>query len=320
MRARQRSAVVLIILALVCFLAHWPLDNYICNPKTWQWREPSRTSTGEDFFSVVLRGGGGTPAMFAMLGGQRYLVANILWNYADVMFHKGKIYEMVNPFESCVTLNPSFLEAWSVYGWHLAWNLNADAKTYSEKYKWLRDGEKVYQRAIAANPDKPRPLFDLAWLNLQRRGNYVEAIAPLEKVFYSGKFQPLTVDERKKENKDYDPELSKKFDASIYGLRLAYVYKKIGIITEDQAYFQKAIDTYAKCKEINPDDKDAIRLYDELVQKRYDKAWIKKEQDMEAKIRENFQMDPVHFGGKSANEIFNGTTAGHTGLQERDSL
>lgn len=179
MRARQRTTFILVILALVCFIARWPLDNCMCDPALWHghekdaqgkfilWREPEKTASGKDLFSEVLAGGAGTPAMFALLGGQRYLVANILWNYADVLFHQGgelNTYRMVSAFDSCVSLNPSFNEAWSTYGWHEAWNLYDDAKTITEKEKWLEYGIKVYQRAIAAQPTKPHPHFDLGWL------------------------------------------------------------------------------------------------------------------------------------------------------------
>lgn len=306
MHARNRSAIVVIIIALVCFIARWPLDNDTCNPKTWHstsvrdkhhrlmaWRESSRTGTGDDIWSVVLQGGGGTPAMFAMLGGQRDLVANILWNYADVLFHQGKPYDMVKPFESCVTLNPSFLEAWSTYGWHLAWNLNAETQNIPEKAKWMRDGEKVYLRAVDANPDKPKPFFDLAWLYLQRKGDYLEALAPLKYVVDN--FQPITPEERK-QHQATDPVLETKWDPRIYGLRLAYVYKLLGIVSEDKSYFDKSLAIYKRCIQLDPESKDAQRLYKDMAKHRDDSVWLKKQQATMEQIRRNFAMNDINFG------------------------
>jgi hypothetical protein len=175
MHARHRSAIIGGLLALALFIAHCPLDDYLCNPATWKWR-PSR-SEGTNFFTSVFNGGGGTPAVFAMFGGQRYMVANIMWTYSDVLFHQGKLKEMVAPMEATVSLNPSLTEAWSTYRWHLAWNLYGAAEDPIEKQKWLTAGVNVNLRAIKANPDKPVFLFDLAYLYWQREGDYRKALA-----------------------------------------------------------------------------------------------------------------------------------------------
>ncbi len=127
------------------------------------WREPSKTAQVKDFFTVVLRGGGGTPAMFALLGGQRYLVANILWNYADVLFHKAKIYEMVERLRIVRDLNPCIPRS-LVNLWLASWPgicMMMRRRLPNRKNGWT-NGEKVYIRAIEANPDKPHPYFDLS--------------------------------------------------------------------------------------------------------------------------------------------------------------
>ncbi len=258
MRARQRTTYVLIILALVCFIIRWPLDDYMCNPHTWKWREAARTGSGRNIFSEVLFGGAGTPAMFALLGGQRYLVANILWNYADVLFHKGEEYRMVNAFDSCVSLNPNFAEAWSTYGWHEAWNIYDDAPTITEKEKWLDRGCEVYQRAIQAQPTKPHPYFDLGWLYLERIGDYFAARDQFATVVDGTQinpktgareplFEPLTGAEHKQLGSGYDLYNDKRWDPSLEGLRLGYTYRLLGVCTEDKQYFLRAIATYQEC-------------------------------------------------------------------------
>jgi len=322
MHARQRTAIKLIILALVCFILRWPLDDFMCNPALWHgqeknaqghfilWREPEKTASGKDLFSEVLSGGAGTPAMFALLGGQRYLVANILWNYADVLFHKGDPYRMVSAFDSCVSLNPAFTEAWSTYGWHEAWNLFDDAKTITEKEKWLYYGIKVYERAIEAQPGKPHALFDLGWLYLERVGDYFKAKDQFAQVVEGTKFQPLYVQDKKQLGNALDLYNEKRWDPTLYGLRLGYVYRLLGVITADKQYFHQALATYNKCLEIDPGCKDAIRLKKEITENMDKPSWLKKEQKMDAAIRKNYEMAPLHYGypGKTMDEMITGTS------------
>ena len=319
MPARYHSAWLLGVLALACFCLRWPVDNYICNPKVWHsattvdtidgkplpWRPP--VSEGATFFSSVFRGGGGTPAIFAMFGGQRYMVANILWNYSDVLFHQGKPFDMVYPLESAVSLNPRFIDAWSVYGWHLAWNLNTYAKDLAKKQKWLLAGESVDLRAVKANPDNPRPCFDLSWLYLQRMGNYEKAQRWLEYVVIGKKpngephFNALTASDKKGKNPtDIDLIRDRKWDPFIFGHRLAYVYKKLGIIHESPAYFSKAVKIYDLCIQLDPDDKVAKSNKKEILDHENDRDWIKKEQESEKTIRHNYGMTELQFGPSQA--------------------
>jgi len=320
MHARHRSAIILGLLALVVFIVRWPMDNTICNPKLWVRPTPTE---GTDFFKNVFRGGGGTPAVFAMLGGQRYMVANILWNYADVLFHKGKIYEMVYPYESTVTLNPAFTEAWSTYGWHLAWNLYSDAKDMMDKQKWLRDGENVYIRAITVNKDKPAHRADLARLYMDREGNYRKALNVLEPVLYPNlangdyKFEPLTAD-RKNNTTDVAVISQQLWDPQFVGHRLAIIYNHIGIYTGDWRYVKKAIDVYQLCLNADSTNRNtllALKNLTEVYQKR-DMQWMNGMRMTEAKIRKNYMFPELHFGDP-IEKLWpdeNGKSGGDTGI------
>ncbi|MHB0939948.1 MAG: tetratricopeptide repeat protein [Armatimonadota bacterium] len=319
MRMRDRSAVLLIILAVALFAISWPINSRISNPETWHsqkvkdrngnlksWRPPR--GEGENFFNVIFQGGGGTPAILAMFGGQRYLIANIMWTYSDILFHQSgehpeKIYEMAKALEAVVTLNPSFGEAWSVYGWHLAWNLNADSENLVMKDYWLKNGEKVYLRAIEANPDKPMPYFDLAWLYLQRMGNYQEAEKYLKYMYDN--FEPLKQDAKKP--LVINPlELDRKWDPKTVGHRLAYVYKLQGIAyaaagdPSGWEYIQKSIDVYQKCLDVEPTDDTAKDNLNDLKKHLRDEAWMKDQIAKHDKIRQSFGMTPL---AAYANEV-----------------
>ncbi len=325
MQARHTTTFILILVVAALYVARFPLDNYMCDPTTWRsktatdftgnpviWRPEVQTSAGDNFFTRVFRGGGGTPAIFAMLGGQRYMVANILWNYSDVLFHKGEPFKMIDALESVVTLNPDFTEAWSLYGWHLAWNLHSAVKgnPVLQAY-YLRQGEIVYNRAVKANPEKPKPYFDMAWLYITREGNYENARGYLEDVVNSGKFPVLTAADRQKFAGDLDVIRERKWDTQIIGHRLAYVYKKLWVITGRKEYYQKAVDVFKKCLAIDPSDKAGVKNLQTLITHENDAPWIKKQLDDEVDHRTKFGMAPLVLSecvkqGKQIVETFEG--------------
>ena len=309
MHARHRSAIILLLLSLALFIVRWPIEEHICNPDTWKWR-PSPTD-GVNFFSSVFRGGGGTPAIFAMLGGQRNMVASIMWNYSDVLFHKGKLYDMVPAMESTVTLDPSFTEAWSTYGWHLAWNIYSYTDDPVEKQRWLQAGAVVYIRAIKASPEKPKHYEDLARLYQERIGNYRKAMEVLEPVVMKqqitldGKtyaFKPLTP-EIKEKNPEAPHITDKYWDVYFVGHRMGIIYMRIGVFTGDWDYIKKAITVYERCLEIDPDDRTAPTVIARLKRNMYNEAWMKETRDSMNTVRLNFGLQPIT-EPKPLNELF----------------
>ncbi|HEY3379302.1 MAG TPA: hypothetical protein VGL77_17630 [Armatimonadota bacterium] len=308
MHARHRSAIILGVMALALFVVRWPLDNNMCNPKSWgesvqtkhrtvwkSWRPAPTEGTG--VFTAIFRGGGGTPAIFAMLGGQRYLVANIMWDYSDTLFHQGKLYDMVYPMESTVTLNPSLTDAWSTYGWHLAWNIYSFTDDPIEKKRWQDAGRNVYIRAITANPKKPPHRFDLAWLYMQREGNYRKALNVLLPVVESDRFKPLTP-AVKSDPTNLDAIQDRLWDPQRVGHALAIVYTKLGIFTGDWSYFEKALAVYQKCLQIDPAEKNTRGIISRLRSHLHDQQWLAEQQQTEAKVRANFGQTPIQFGAK----------------------
>lgn len=311
MHARHRSAIILGILALGLFLVRWPLDDAVSNSNTWKWR-PSPTE-GADFFTSVFRGGGGTPAVFAMLGGQRYMVANIMWNYSDVLFHKGQLREMVDPLEATVALNPSFTEAWSLYSWHLAWNIYSSTTDPVEKKKWMDAGIVVAKRAIAANPNVPSHRRDLAYLYSDREGNYRKALAVMQPVVESGRFKPMPpnmqgTSDQDTSSVDYqDPSFNgygeNYWDPYFDGHRLGIIYKKLCIFTGDWSYLEKALATYQRCLKYNPKDKSAPKIIKDLHRNMHNAQWLARQRQIEGQVRANFGWTPIPYG-KSIEEIF----------------
>lgn len=310
MHARHRSAILIGLCVLALFIVRWPINNYISDSKTWPWR-PSPTE-GTNFFSSVFRGGGGTPAVFAMLGGQRYMISKMMWDYSEVLFHQGKLYEMIYPMDAAVTLNPSFTEVWSTYGWHLAWNIYTSTDDPVEKKKWMDAGINVYVRAIKANPKKPSHRFDLAWLYMQREGNYRKALELLQPVVESGEFKPepahVSATDQYAINEWY-------WNPQQIGHGLGITYMKLGTFTGDWRYFQKALETYQYCLRIKPDDKTAPAVIKRLKENMHNEEWLKEQQQIEAQVRGTFGFSDIPFG-KTMEEIFPDTT---TGIETLDS-
>ncbi|MEI7831671.1 MAG: tetratricopeptide repeat protein [bacterium] len=311
MAQRRNTSILIIIIVLVLFGVRWKMDDFVCNPSTWHsytqmdkkghwvaWRPAPKE--GRDFFSAVFTGGGGSPAVFAMLGGQRSMVGNILWDYSDTLFHKGKPYDMVPVLESCVTLNPSFTEAWSLYAWHLGWNLYIYTPDQAMRARRLREAESVYQRAIAANPEKPGPRLDIAWFYTQRRGDYESARKYLEPVIYGKNddgtplFTMMTINDANKPDWQKDTLWA----PDQYGRRLAMIYLKIGVLDPhplgNQAMLQKALDTYKLVNASMPADKQdsvSITKIEQLTKGMNDIVWVSKERQLELDHQRVFGFD-----------------------------
>jgi tetratricopeptide (TPR) repeat protein len=65
--------------------------------------------------------------------------------------------------DAVTQLDPHFILAWQVYGWHSAYNMHAESETIIDKRYWLDRGIKVLEQAVNANPDNWEMLFELGW-------------------------------------------------------------------------------------------------------------------------------------------------------------
>lgn len=61
-----------------------------------------------------------------MASGFRSQVANLLWLKFDEYSHEGQVSRQIPIMEAVVTLDPSFVDAWRVSGWHWAYNMYAE--------------------------------------------------------------------------------------------------------------------------------------------------------------------------------------------------
>ncbi|HID06333.1 MAG TPA: tetratricopeptide repeat protein, partial [Armatimonadetes bacterium] len=73
-------------------------------------------------------------------------------------------------------LDPNFIQAWDIAGWHVAYNLRAEAKTEEEKDEYVRQGCEILEEGIRWNSDVPDLFFQLAWTHYDKSGNLAAAI------------------------------------------------------------------------------------------------------------------------------------------------
>lgn len=118
---------------------------------------------------------GPTPVLIAALGGFRTVAADLLWMKVHQLWDGGAWYLLPSVMESVVQLDPHFLLGWQVYGWHLAYNLNAESVLEVDKRYWLDQGLRVLERAVRTNPDSSEMTNELAWTLFDRVHNMDKA-------------------------------------------------------------------------------------------------------------------------------------------------
>jgi hypothetical protein len=157
-----------ILLALAVLAALYPVQRSIAKDPHY----PSEYN--QPIFTIR---DGGTVAIMAMIGGFRPLVANLLWLKADEYWHSGAAgwWRIVPVLQTICEMDPHFIDAWSTFGWHCAWNIYVDASD-QDKPKWVQTGIDVYKRGIYFNPKRYELHKDLAWLYHDKLRDYQSAI------------------------------------------------------------------------------------------------------------------------------------------------
>jgi tetratricopeptide (TPR) repeat protein len=106
---------------------------------------------------------GPTPAVIAALGGFRTVAADLLWLQAERLWDGGSWWAMLPLLDAVTQLDPNFILAWQVYGWHAAYNMHAESETIVDKRYWLDQGVKILEQGVQANPNNWEMIFELGW-------------------------------------------------------------------------------------------------------------------------------------------------------------
>lgn len=146
-------------------------------------------SAGTQFSAASLYG---DPAQSAGVGltslffGFRKLAANFIWLQVDKFWHEGQMHRMVPLMRTTVTLDPTFVDAYLLGAWHLAYNLTAKLpetpeplKEWNPKYKkrlgrkeqWYYVAADFLKDGIRKNPRDFRLYFDLGYAIYENKLN-----------------------------------------------------------------------------------------------------------------------------------------------------
>jgi len=151
------------LFALGVYLIGLPIQEAIINRRPEQYRV-NAPGSGINLAAIS----GPTPVLIAALGGFRTVAADLLWLKVDNLWDGGAWYLIPPVMESVVQLDPHFILGWQVYGWHLAYNLNAESVLQTDRRAWLEDGIAVLKRGVALNPKSFEMTFEYAWTLFDR--------------------------------------------------------------------------------------------------------------------------------------------------------
>ena len=99
----------------------------------------------------------------SLILGFRSAVADLLWLRVDEYWHQGRMEMMLPIMYTVVRLDPHFIEAWAIGGWHLAYNAPVTVETLKEKRAFIDKAIVFLQDGIKRNPRHHKLYFDLGF-------------------------------------------------------------------------------------------------------------------------------------------------------------
>lgn len=117
-------------------------------------------------------------SVFNLFFGFRKMAANFVWLQVDRYWHTGLVFRMVPMMNTCVALDPNFVDAYLIGAWHLAYNVTAkmmdtpyELREWDAKYNaCVGEKERYYywavdflEKGIRNNPRNYKLYFDLGF-------------------------------------------------------------------------------------------------------------------------------------------------------------
>jgi len=156
----SRGMLVLLVAGLLMVLVPFQQAIHRARPDHF---DPNRKTRGAGALEL-----GPTPAVVAALGGFRTVAADLLWLRMERVWDSGNWFALLPLLDAVTQLDPHFVLAWKVYGWHCAYNLNAESETVVDRKYWLDRGLEILQRAVDVNPKSWEMVFELGWTYFDR--------------------------------------------------------------------------------------------------------------------------------------------------------
>lgn len=99
----------------------------------------------------------------ALVLGFRKLVADMLWLKVDEYWHLGLVERMLPMMQTVVALDPHFIEAYALGGWHLAYNVAVMFSSQEERQKYIDQGIEFLEQGIKNNPRSSKLYAELGF-------------------------------------------------------------------------------------------------------------------------------------------------------------
>ncbi|MCC7493433.1 MAG: hypothetical protein IT204_13850 [Fimbriimonadaceae bacterium] len=117
----------------------------------------------------------GIVVMAALLGGFRRSAANVLWLQSDANWYEGRHYRTVPLGRLVTTLDPQFVEAWTVTTWHLAYNMSVEEKSADQAAERIREGIQFCEKGLPWNSTRYELYQEVGWTYYDKLQNYARA-------------------------------------------------------------------------------------------------------------------------------------------------
>lgn len=143
----------------------------------------------------------GTPPVIAFstmaLGGFRGVIADVLWLRAMDLQQHARFFELVQLADWILKLQPKFSGAAAQLGWNMAYNISVATKSQEDRWRWVRRGILLLQKAISLSPNDAEIYQEIAWIYAHKLGNvmddaqrYYKTEMARELLFIFGKHYP----------------------------------------------------------------------------------------------------------------------------------
>ena len=117
--------------------------------------------------------------LVAALGGFRGIVSEVVWFRADRLQDEGRYAELAQLAGFLTALEPHTPEVWAFTSWNLAYNVSVMMPDAADRWRWVKAGLKLLRDdGLAANPDSPVILREIAWLFLAKIGGRLDDASP----------------------------------------------------------------------------------------------------------------------------------------------
>jgi tetratricopeptide (TPR) repeat protein len=116
-----------------------------------------------------------------VMGGFKGIASDILWIRADEYWHRGEWHRAMPMYRIITWLQPHFVEAWSLGGWHLAYNMSVYTKDKKQSQTFIKEGLEFLREGITKNPGIYDLYFELGWTYFHKLEDYDNAVKYFKK-------------------------------------------------------------------------------------------------------------------------------------------